>query len=184
MKRIFDVCCACSFLILLSPLYLFVAVLIFMGDKGPVFYKQTRVGKFGKPFRLYKFRSMRIDADKTGEFFTIENDCRITKVGRLLRKTSIDELPQLINVLFGEMSIVGPRPNVPQQEELYEPTVWIKRNSVLPGVTGLAQAAKRSAATQQERNNYDLEYVSKASMLFDFYIIFLTIQQVVFKGGN
>ena len=138
----------------------------------------------GRIFRIFKFRSMVKNADSIGSFQTLDHDSRITRVGIFLRKNSLDELPQLINVLIGDMSIVGPRPDVPQQRELYTDKEWKKRTSVRPGITGLAQAKLRSAATPDQRKMLDLEYVDNLSVMQDFKIILLTILQVIFKGGN
>lgn len=183
MKRFFDVLVSLFALLCLLPIFLIVAVIILLDNFGPVFYSQKRIGLYGNEFYMYKFRSMRIDADKIGPYFTSKDDPRITNAGRWLRKTSIDELPQLLNVIFGHMSVVGPRPNVAQQKKLYSATMWDKRNSVKPGITGLAQATKRSAATVEERNSLDLEYVDKHNLVFDFKIILMTIKQIVAKGG-
>ncbi|MGF1758895.1 sugar transferase [Photobacterium sagamiensis] len=184
MKRIVDILLSIIGLVCLLPFFVVIALIITIDNFGPVFYKQQRVGLNGQLFGLYKFRSMKINADKIGPYFTSENDPRITSVGKWLRRLSIDELPQLINVLLGHMSVVGPRPNVPQQRELYSESSWTKRNSVRPGITGLAQATKRSSATEKEREALDLEYVDKHNVVFDLKIIFMTIEQVVLKGGN
>ncbi|EDM69042.1 Undecaprenyl-phosphate galactosephosphotransferase [Moritella sp. PE36] len=184
MKRLFDILSSLVVLLCVLPLFLIVAIIIAFDNFGPVFYTQKRIGLNGKEFAMYKFRSMRVDADKIGPYFTSTNDPRITRAGRWLRRTSIDELPQLLNVLLGSMSVVGPRPNVAQQQELYTPEMWYKRNTVKPGITGLAQATKRSAATVEERDSLDLEYVDKHNVMFDLKIIFMTIKQVVVKGGN
>lgn len=184
MKRIFDVVVSVLLLILICPFLVMVAIIVKVLDPGPIFYKQWRVGLNGHMFGMYKFRSMKVEADKVGPYFTSEDDPRITSVGKWLRKTSVDELPQLLNVLLGHMSIVGPRPNVLQQKELYIESFWNKRNSVRPGITGLAQATRRSELESDERNAMDLEYVDNCSLLLDVKIIFMTIKQVIFKGGN
>lgn len=184
MKRLFDFFSSFVGLFLLLPVFLLTSIIILIDDFGPIFYKQQRVGLNGKFFGMYKFRSMKVNADKIGPYFTSSNDPRITKFGKFLRRSSIDELPQLLNVLFGHMSIVGPRPNVPQQEELYTVDSWEKRNSVRPGITGLAQSINRSGASEKEREHLDLEYVEKANFLFDLKIIIMTIKQVAMKGGN
>lgn len=184
MKRLFDILLSLVVLLCIFPLFLIVAIIIVLDNFGPVFYTQKRIGLNGREFGMYKFRSMRVDADKIGPYFTAANDPRITRVGRWLRRTSIDELPQLLNVLLGHMSVVGPRPNVAQQQELYSPVMWEKRNTVKPGITGLAQATKRSAATVEERDTLDLEYVDKHNLMFDLNIIFMTIKQILVKGGN
>jgi len=184
MKRLFDIVSSLIGLLCLSPLFILTSIMILLDNFGPVFYKQQRVGLNGKLFGMYKFRSMRVDADKIGPYFTSKDDPRITPSGKWLRRTSIDELPQLVNVLLGHMSIVGPRPNVMQQKELYSENNWMKRNTVRPGITGLAQATNRSSATGDERDILDLEYVDKSSFIFDLKIILMTIKQVVLKGGN
>ncbi len=127
---------------------------------------------------------MVVDAATIGPYFTQDGDSRITAVGRFLRKSSLDELPQLFNVLNGDMSIVGPRPNVPEQITEYSEQEWGKRNSVRPGITGQAQALLRSEVTAEERTRLDLDYVDKVSIGFDIRIILLTVRQVLFKGGN
>lgn len=184
MKRLFDILSSLVVLLSVLPLFFIVAIIIILDNFGPVFYKQKRIGLNGKEFDMYKFRSMRIDADQIGPYFTSENDPRITRAGKWLRRTSIDELPQLLNVLLGHMSVVGPRPNVIQQQELYSAVMWKKRNTVRPGITGLAQATKRSEATGEERNSSDFEYIDKQDFMFDLKIIFMTIIQLVKKGGN
>jgi len=171
-------------LVLTSPAMGIIALMIYLHDRGPVFYRQVRLGLGGKPFGILKFRSMVLDADKIGSYATADNDPRITRLGRILRRTSLDELPQLINVLRGDMSIVGPRPDVPAQSSLYSADAFAKRHSVRPGITGLAQARLRSAATQEERITLDLSYVDQASVLFDLKIMLWTVRQVLFKGGN
>jgi lipopolysaccharide/colanic/teichoic acid biosynthesis glycosyltransferase len=153
-------------------------------DPGTPFFKQKRVGINGRVFGMYKFRSMKLNMSGEGLHFTQKNDPRITKVGKFIRRTSIDELPQLFNIILGHMSIVGPRPDVPVQEENYTPEQWQLRTSVKPGITGLAQATLRSDATPETRTKLDLEYVDKQSFLFDMKIIVMTIKQVISKGGN
>ena len=127
---------------------------------------------------------MVINAEKQGSYFTQDNDSRITFLGKFLRKTSLDELPQLFNVIKGDMSLVGPRPDVSQQQKLYSKKEWRTRCSVRPGITGLAQATLRSQATVQERKAMDLQYVKKKSFFLDLKIIMMTLQQVILKGGN
>jgi len=185
MKRLFDIAVSLIALVLLSPIMLAVATAIKLGSPGPVLFSQQRVGVRGELFPVFKFRSMVVDATTQGPYFTQGNDPRITKVGAFLRKTSLDELPQLLNVLLGYMSLVGPRPNVPAQRDEYSQEQWDKRNIVRPGITGLAQAVKRSSATPEERTRLDLEYVDKVSIWFDIYVILLTIKQVASgKGAN
>ena len=171
-------------LIVLSPVLAVIALLVCLHDRGPVLYRQQRIGLGGKTFGLLKFRSMVLDADKIGGYATADRDPRITAVGRILRRTSLDELPQLINVLLGEMSLVGPRPDVPAQAELYSPEQFAKRHSVRPGITGLAQATVRSNVTHEERTRLDLEYVDRVSLFYDMKVVIWTVRQVLFKGGN
>lgn len=184
MKRIFDVVISLIALSILSPVLILIAIIIKLDSKGPVLFKQKRVGFLGHTFFIYKFRSMVEEAEELGMYFTTENDSRITRVGKLIRKTSLDELPQLLNVFKGEMSIVGPRPNVPLQKKDYSDDSWNKRNSVKPGITGLHQATLRSSATLEQRLALDMEYVNKSSFFFDLKIILLTIKQIIFRGGN
>lgn len=184
MKRTFDFFCSLVAIVILLPLMIGVAVAIYFSDFGPVLYKQKRIGQRGHEFFIYKFRSMVIDADKLGGYSTVDSDPRITKVGRFIRRTSLDELPQLLNVLSGSMSIVGPRPDVPAQRSLYTDAEWTLRLSVRPGITGLAQATLRSAATEAQRKELDLQYARQVSLLKDIQIILLTFKQVFGKGGN
>jgi lipopolysaccharide/colanic/teichoic acid biosynthesis glycosyltransferase len=184
MKRLFDIAVAGCALLCLSPLMLFVAAAVWTYDRGPVFYKQIRVGREAREFGMYKFRSMRVDADRIGGYSTATNDLRITRVGRIIRRTSVDELPQLLNVLKGDMSLVGPRPDVPKQRVLYTDAEWTQRHLVRPGITGLAQATLRSSGTEDERKQLDLEYVRRSSLRFDLWVIALTVRQVLFVGGN
>lgn len=184
MKRLFDVLISLLILMAALPVMLFVAILIKLESKGPVLFKQERVGLNGRLFNMYKYRSMVINAEKQGPYYTSANDPRITKVGRFIRKTSLDELPQLLNVLVGDMSLVGPRPNVSQQRKDYTEEEWAKRNSVRPGITGLAQAKLRSMAKAGERTRLDLEYVDKASVLFDMWVLMLTVKQLFITRGS
>ncbi|MDU9397671.1 sugar transferase [Pseudomonas sp. zfem003] len=184
MKRTFDFFCSLVAIVILLPLMIGVAAAIYFSDFGPVLYKQKRIGQRGHEFFIYKFRSMVIDADKLGGYSTADSDPRITKVGRFIRRTSLDELPQLLNVLSGSMSIVGPRPDVPAQRSLYTDVEWALRLSVRPGITGLAQATLRSAATEAQRKELDLQYARQVSLLKDIQIILLTFKQVFGKGGN
>jgi lipopolysaccharide/colanic/teichoic acid biosynthesis glycosyltransferase len=184
MKTIFDFLISALALILLAPLLFVVAIMIFLDDPGSPFFKQTRVGLKGQVFGMYKFRSMKCNASEVGPYFTQKDDPRITRIGKIIRRTSIDELPQLLNVLLGDMSIVGPRPDVPVQEKNYTPEEWNLRNSVKPGITGLAQATVRSNTTPEERTRLDLEYVNTHSFYIDLKIIAMTVKQVISKGGN
>lgn len=184
MKRIFDFLSSLIAIIVFSPILIGVAIAIYLSDFGPVLFRQRRVGRGGDDFFIYKFRSMVIDAEKLGGYSTADGDPRITRVGRFIRRTSLDELPQLFNVLCGSMSVVGPRPDVPAQRVLYTEAEWQLRNSVRPGITGLAQATLRSAATETQRKELDLQYARQASLFKDIQIILLTFKQVFGKGGN
>lgn len=184
IKRLFDICVSLLMLLALLPVVLMVAILIKLESSGPVIFRQQRVGLKGVEFSIFKFRSMVVDAAESGSYFTSTDDPRITRVGRVIRRTSIDELPQLLNVLKGDMSLVGPRPNVLVQRKEYSEEEWNKRNSVRPGITGLAQALMRSAATANQRTSLDLEYVDKSSLFYDIRILFMTVRQVIFRGGN
>ncbi|WP_281966979.1 sugar transferase [Roseovarius nanhaiticus] len=183
MKRTFDIVMSALLLLIFSPIMIGTAIAVRLDSPGKALYTQTRVGRGLRPFRIYKFRSMVADADKIGGHSTHKGDARVTKVGRFIRKTSLDELPQLLNVLKGDMSLVGPRPDVPAQESQYEPYEWIKRHRVRPGITGLAQATLRSAAKPGERTRLDLEYVDTASVWRDIVILGQTARQVLGRGG-
>ena len=183
-----DIVLAMAALLALAPLLLGAALAIALETGLPVLFRQTRVGLNGREFGMYKFRSMVKNAAQVGPYFTTDNDPRITRVGRFVRRTSIDELPQLINVLKGEMSLVGPRPDVPAQRSLYTPVDWAQRCSVRPGITGLAQAMYRSDSTEAQRLEADLRYVREcrgwSGLWLDLRISWLTIQRLSGKGSN
>lgn len=194
IKRLFDVCASFTALVLLSPMFLVVAIAIKAEDsQGKVFYSQIRVGKGGKRFKMYKFRSMVSNADELLKTFISENDVdgamfkmkldpRVTKVGSFIRKYSIDELPQLVNVLKGNMSLVGPRP--PLEREVKEYTDYDKqRLYVKPGCTGLWQATVRNSVGFDEMVRLDLIYVQKRSLKFDLWIIFRTVK-IMFRPNG
>ena len=170
-------------LVLLSPALLLIAILVIISSGRPVLFHQRRVGLHKHEFELLKFRSMVHSPTNGGPWATSKNDNRITPIGRILRRTSLDELPQIWNVLKGEMSIVGPRPDVPQQRQLYADAEWDLRTSVRPGLTGLAQATLRSAATPEQRKKLDLQYVRDRSITLDLWILWQTLRQVFFKGS-
>jgi len=182
MKKNFDLLVSLFLLVLIFPLLCAVALAVYLNDFGTVLFKQRRVGQQGGEFWLYKFRSMVINAEKLGGYSTQQGDTRITKVGRFIRKTSLDELPQLFNVLKGEMSLVGPRPDVPAQKSRYTEEEWQLRHSVRPGITGLAQATLRSAASEAERKQMDLYYAQNASFILDIKIMLMTVRQLLAKG--
>jgi lipopolysaccharide/colanic/teichoic acid biosynthesis glycosyltransferase len=185
-KRFIDIIGSIAGIILLSFLFILVAILIKIEDpQGPVFFTQKRVGLNGKEFKMFKFRSMIYEAEDklkdllqynevSGAMFKIKDDPRVTKVGRLIRKTSIDELPQLLNVLRGEMSLVGPRPPLPREVEMYSSYDKL-RLLVTPGCTGLWQVSGRSNLGFNQMVELDLEYIKKRSLLFDVKIIIKTV---------
>lgn len=184
MKRVMDVLLSLVALVLLSPVLLVAGLLIAIEGGRPVLFRQTRMGLHGQEFGMYKFRSMVSNAAAIGPYFTAANDPRITKVGRFIRRTSIDELPQLLNVLKGDMSLVGPRPDVPAQRSLYSDAEWAQRCSVRPGITGLAQVKYRSEATQEQRLALDLHYSREASVWLDLQIMWWTLGLLSGKGSN
>lgn len=185
-KRIFDFVASLLGLIILSPLFLIVAVMIKIEDpKGPVFYSQIRLGKNKKSFKMFKFRSMIVDADShlkellkqneiEGAMFKMKNDPRVTRVGQFIRKYSIDELPQLVNVLLGQMSLVGPRPPLPREVAKYTDHD-MQRLTVKPGCTGLWQVSGRNDVGFDEMVSLDLKYISKRSISFDLYVMIKTV---------
>ncbi|MBR5098969.1 MAG: exopolysaccharide biosynthesis polyprenyl glycosylphosphotransferase, partial [Spirochaetales bacterium] len=182
VKRTFDIVTCSLAVILLSPLYLIIALLVKLSSRGPVFFKQDRVTRDGKVFKMLKFRSMRIDMpEQNGPHWTEENDPRITKIGKLLRKTSLDEIPQFFNVLGGSMSLIGPRPERPELVEEFKKTVpgYDLRHRVKAGISGWAQVnGLRGNTSIEERVSYDLSYIRHWTLLFDVKIVILTF----FKG--
>lgn len=181
MKRLTDIVLSLLALLLLFPVMLGVAVAIALTDGRPVVFRQVRVGHGGREFALYKFRSMVRNAAALGPYLTSNGDQRITAVGRWIRRTSLDELPQLLNVLKGDMSLVGPRPDVPAQRSLYTDDEWALRCSVRPGITGLAQALLRSQATFEQRTALDLRYAREANWWLDLRILMWTVRVL---GGS
>ena len=193
VKRGFDILASGVALVLLSPLFGVLTVKIKKEDGGPAFYSQTRIGKNGKPFKMWKFRSMVVNADQmidqledqneiNGAMFKIKDDPRITKIGHIIRKYSLDELPQLWNVLIGDMSLVGPRPPLPSEVEEY--TDYDKqRLLVMPGCTGLWQVTKRNEADFDEMVWLDIVYINHSGLWEDFKLIIKTIGVVVHPNG-
>jgi lipopolysaccharide/colanic/teichoic acid biosynthesis glycosyltransferase len=184
MKRVMDIVLAGLALLLLSPVLLATAAAVAIDSGLPVFFRQVRVGRGGRTFGMVKFRSMVRNAAAIGPFNTSTNDPRITRVGRFIRRTSLDELPQLLNVLRGDMSLVGPRPDVPLQRSLYSDADWALRCSVRPGITGLAQALLRSEGTEDQRRELDLRYVREHDLWLDLKIMAWTLGRLSGKGGN
>jgi exopolysaccharide biosynthesis polyprenyl glycosylphosphotransferase len=191
-KRVIDVAAAGFGLLLTAPLFALVAVLIKLQDRGPVFFKQTRVGTNGKLFKCYKFRTMVVDAEskleelhdhneRNGPLFKVTDDPRVTRIGRILRDSSLDELPQIINVLRGEMSVVGPRPALPAEVAKFDETLLAGRTSVRPGITGLWQVEARDNPSFSAYRRLDLYYVENWSVLLDLAILVGTAEQVTVR---
>lgn len=192
VKRIFDVVCSLIALVILSPVFLVTAIAV-KTDGGKVFYSQKRAGKDNVPFNMYKFRSMCPNADNMkeelmrfnemdGPVFKMKNDPRITKVGKFIRKYSIDELPQLVNILKGDMSIVGPRPPLLSEVEQYS-SYQMQRLLVKPGLTCFWQAYGRSALSFEDWMDMDMKYIQRRSFMLDIELIIKTIVAVIFKRG-
>jgi exopolysaccharide biosynthesis polyprenyl glycosylphosphotransferase len=179
-KRLLDILLSTAALLVTAPIFLLAAVLIVRDSEGPVFYRQTRVGKHGRPFRMLKFRTMYTHLSGDARAPQDERDPRITRVGRYLRRYSLDELPQLINVLKGEMSMVGPRPEMPFIVEQYGP-LERERLRAKPGITGLWQISYARTEDIHKNIDYDIYYVENRSVLLDVVILFLTVFAVV-KG--
>ncbi len=192
-KRLLDIVTSSLAILVLLPFLPFIALAIKLSSPGPMLYRSLRLGKNGRPFVFYKFRSMVADAHATrnillhlnevdGPVFKLSNDPRVTRVGRFLRRTSIDELPQLINVLRGEMTLVGPRPPIPEEVEKYEP--WQRRRlDVTPGITCLWQISGRSRLGFNEWMRLDLQYIQNRSFGLDMKIILRTIPAVLSRDG-
>ena len=184
MKRVMDIGLSLLALVGLAPLLLLTTLAILTEGGFPVVFRQTRLGLGGREFDMFKFRSMVKNAASVGPYFTAANDPRITRIGRFIRRTSIDELPQLFNVLLGDMSLVGPRPDVPVQRQLYSDGDWAQRCSVRPGITGLAQVVIRSEGREGERLALDLQYTREASVWLDIRILWWTLGRLSGKGSN
>ncbi len=186
-KRLIDLLGSLTGLIILLPVFVIISILIKLTSKEPIFFTQERLGKNGKIFKINKFRTMVVNAEKMGDRIAVKNedDPRITKVGKFLRATSLDELPQLLNVLKGDMSLVGPRPPVPYHPYKYEDynNFQKRRFEMRPGMTGLAQVNVRNSVPWDERIKLDVEYVEKFSILLDIKILFKTLQKI-FYGEN
>ncbi len=192
-KRVFDIILSLIGIIILLPIYLIIAIAIKLDSKGPVLFKQVRVGKDRRNFTIYKFRTMVVSAESKRELqidptnmdnfvFQAKSDNRITKLGSFLRNTSLDEIPQLFNVLFGHMSLVGPRPEIPDVVKYY-PENYYQRLLVLPGITGLAQVSGRGEIELGKTIYYDLTYISNFSIWYDIKILFTTVLKVFKREG-
>ena len=187
LKRMLDIAVSIPAIIILLPLMALTAIAIKADSKGPVIYSQERVGQYGKTFKVYKFRSMKQDAEaKSGPVLAKEGDSRITKVGRFIRATRIDELPQLFNVLKGEMSIVGPRPERPffVEQFIKEKPEYAYRHNVKPGITGLAQIAGKYNTTAYDKLIYDLIYIQEVSIKTDLIIMLQTLKVLITKEST
>ena len=189
VKRLIDIFAAIIGMIILSPVFVVVALLVKLTSKGPIFYAQVRVGKKGMLFKMYKFRTMKVDAEKeTGPVWAAANDNRLTPIGGFLRKAHLDEIPQFINVLRGEMSLIGPRPERPMFVEQFKEQIngYEKRLHVKPGITGLAQVWHRYDETIEDvkkKLRYDLLYVKKMCLWADIGILLRTCRVVVTGEG-
>ncbi|MCY4364079.1 MAG: sugar transferase [Gammaproteobacteria bacterium] len=180
MKRLFDLLFSLFLLVLLLPLFILLAVLVYIDLGSPVLFRQQRPGLQGKPFTFYKFRTMNNGTNENGRLMPDEN--RLTGFGRFLRGTSLDELPQLFNVIRGDMSLVGPRPLLMEYLDLYTDE-QMRRHEVRPGITGWAQVNGRNAITWEEKFSLDLWYVDNRSFLLDIRIILLTIARIIGREG-
>lgn len=193
IKRLIDVVCSFLGVLVLSPLFIIIAIIIKTTSKGPVFFSQKRVGKNGKEFEMYKFRSMVVNAEElkeklasqnemSGPMFKMKDDPRVTKVGKFIRKTSIDELPQLWNVLKGDMSLVGPRPSLPKEVAQFEEWMY-RRLEVKPGLTCYWQVSGRNNIDFEDWMKLDIKYVDERSTWIDIKLIFKTVG-VLFGDKN
>jgi lipopolysaccharide/colanic/teichoic acid biosynthesis glycosyltransferase len=179
-KRIFDFMAAFLGLIVLSPIFLFIMIGLFFANNGKPFFFQLRPGKNEKLFKIVKFKTMTDEKNSYGNLLPDEK--RLTKLGQFVRKTSLDEIPQLLNVLVGEMSLIGPRPLLPEYLPLYN-TIQKRRHKVRPGITGWAQVNGRNAISWEEKFNFDIWYVENVSFFLDIKILFLTAKKVVVREG-
>lgn len=185
IKRLIDIVCSFLGVLVLSPLFIIIAIIIKTTSKGPVFFSQKRVGKNGKEFNMYKFRSMVVNAEElkeklaaqnemSGPMFKMKDDPRVTKVGKFIRKTSIDELPQLWNVLKGDMSLVGPRPSLPKEVAQFENWMY-RRLEVKPGLTCYWQVSGRNNIDFEDWMKLDVKYVEERNLWIDIKLIFKTV---------
>ena len=193
IKRLIDIICSFVGILVLSPLFIVIAIIIKFTSKGPVFFSQKRVGRNGKEFDMYKFRSMVVNAEElkeklaaqnemSGPMFKMKDDPRVTKVGKFIRKTSLDELPQLWNVLKGDMSLVGPRPSLPKEVAQFEDWMY-KRLEVKPGLTCYWQVSGRNNIDFEDWMKLDVKYVEERNLWIDIKLIFKTVG-VLFGDKN
>lgn len=179
MKRVLDFLISLFALIILSPLFLIVSVGVLISDGSPVFFRQKRVGKNNELFEIYKFRTMKRGTENVASNDLSDADVKITRFGKILRATSIDELPQFLNILNGSMSLIGPRPLIPEETRIRELREKYNVYSVRPGITGWAQVNGRDNVSAEKKALLDKEYVEKQSLMFDIKIFFMTIHQVL-----
>ena len=193
IKRLIDIICSFVGILVLSPLFIIIAIIVKFTSKGPIFFSQKRVGRNGKEFDMYKFRSMVVNAEElkeklaaqnemSGPMFKMKDDPRVTKVGKFIRKTSLDELPQLWNVLKGDMSLVGPRPSLPKEVAQFEKWMY-KRLSVKPGLTCFWQVSGRNNIDFEDWMKLDIKYVDERNIWIDIKLIFKTVL-VLFGDKN
>ena len=186
IKRFLDIILSLIGLIATSIIFIPIAILIYLEDKGSIFYNANRLGENGKVFKMYKFRSMKVNSpdirQKDGSTFNSDDDPRITKIGKIIRKTSIDELPQLLNVLKGEMSLIGPRPDLPEHIDMYVGNEN-RKLEVKPGLSGYSQAYFRNSIEWKERLKNDVYYVDNISFMLDLKILIKTITSVLKSEG-
>ena len=180
VKRAIDIVCSGLGLIVLSPILIIAAILIRKNLGSPIFFTQDRIGKDGKVFKMIKFRTMLDATDKYGN--QLPDEERLTSFGKLLRSTSIDELPELVNVFLGDMSLVGPRPLLVEYKDLYSTEQW-RRHEVRPGITGWAQVNGRNSISWAERFKLDIEYIDNYNLILDIKILFMTVSKVIKKDG-
>ena len=184
IKRILDFVISILGIVILSPVFLVIILLIKLDSRGPVLFKQRRIGINKKEFNILKFRTMKTDTPKDMPTHLLDNpEIYITRIGKFLRKTSLDELPQIINIIKGEMSIIGPRPALWNQFDLIKERDKYSANDITPGLTGWAQINGRNSITWTEKFNLDVWYVKYRSFLLDLKIIFLTVKKVIIKEG-
>jgi lipopolysaccharide/colanic/teichoic acid biosynthesis glycosyltransferase len=181
-KRVLDLISAVVIIVICLFPMLAIAILIKIDSKGSLFYRQERIGKDGDPFWIFKFRTMVPKADQIGSFKTEINDSRVTNIGKILRKLSLDELPQVFNILLSEMSLIGPRPDVPAQKINYTAAEFIERHLLYPGITGLAQCRGRHNLNNRNRVRYDVFYNNNVSLILDIKIILWTFKTL--KKGS
>lgn len=183
MKRVFDILSSLIAIILFSPILLILSIIVKCTSPGPILFKQRRIGKDNKEFMIYKFRTMRIDTPNVATHLLKNPEQYITAIGKFMRKTSLDELPQLFNILKGEMSVVGPRPALYNQYDLIEMRTNANVHTVRPGLTGLAQVSGRDELENEQKVYFDQQYVQKQSFFFDLKLILLTVVKVFKSEG-